>query len=767
MTGVTEKCQCKDGYVHDANGECRACTPGYKLEGSTCVLVDPCASACKGAHQTCIVQNLEAVCGCQDKFVLDNGVCIASAECNTRFEYENAGVAGKTVFVTGDFDAWSKSTHQMAEIGAGKFEASFFLEPGVYGYKYYVKELGDDGWFSKGTENGANNSITVKACGEPSGGDGPALSLVAAPDFVRGTVNFQVKFVPGKDASPIDGKPEAKLNNDGSVVDLTYDATSQIATIVDPGRAGAGKLSYTITAKNQAGVAADELFVPVWAEETPFNWRDAVLYFAFTDRFFNGKAANDMPKSGSEASTEWMGGDYEGLRQKVEAGYFDKLGVNTLWLSSVSMNTQNKSESEGHSYSGYHSYWPISTGWTGKNADLFASVTSNGMSITPIEPHFGTMEELKALIDAAHKRGIRVLVDFAANHVHQESPIFIKHQNDGWFHMTKHICNDANNWNDHPIDCWFAHDLPDINYSNADVRKLMIDHAIWLIKETNIDGFRIDAVKHMHDIFLIELREATDKIYKNTGLIFYMVGETFDYDPGLLNKYINDQMLHGQFDFPLYGQILRNILQGDGNYYEIKDFTNGEAERYNSNLMGTFMGNHDVSRAISCAAGDCGGKWGQNPEITDWFPHLKLKLAWTVLMTSPGVPLIYYGDEFGLEGANDPDNRRMMKFDGLNEQQGLTLAFVQKLGKIREEHSALRRGKRQNIDAYEKSWMYTMSDDTETILVGISGTGEAQTYTVPNNGKGWINLLDPSETLSETTEVTMREGKQIIVWKQK
>ena len=142
-------------------------------------------------------------------------------------------------------------------------------------------------------------------------------------------------------------------------------------------------------------------------------------------------------------------------------------------------------------------------------------------------------------------------------------------------------------------------------------------------------------------------------------------------------------------------------------------------------------------------------------------------------MTSPMIPLIYYGDEYGLEGANDPDNRRMMEFGGaLNQYQQETLQLVQKLGQIRRQHTALRYGKRQTVDAYARSYTYIMRDENETILVGINDSDEPQTYNLAEHGvnagsNGWIDLLDETNVVSETTSVTLTKDRQIIVWKEK
>ena len=110
------------------------------------------------------------------------------------------------------------------------------------------------------------------------------------------------------------------------------------------------------------------------------------------------------------------------------------------------------------------------------------------------------MNDFKAMVAAAHVKGIRIIVDFVANHVHTDAPLYQSHKNDQdpWFHWDNgnigqgYVCG----W-EKPIECWFAEYLPDFDYRNSDVMDRVMDHAIWLIQETNIDGFRLDAVKHM------------------------------------------------------------------------------------------------------------------------------------------------------------------------------------------------------------------------------------------------------------------------------
>lgn len=590
-------------------------------------------------------------------------------------------------------------------------------------------------------------------------------------------ISFELRFPAGSKVSVLKDGNSVNFNQSGDKITIKDSFGSE------------KKVSYTITGTAPDGTKLDTVYLPMWNESTAWDWRKAVMYFTFIDRFSNGDTSNDNPLNTGNPLTDWMGGDFAGLKAKVEDGYFERLGVNTLWLSSVSMNTQ---KAVGRA-SAYHSYWPLTTGYTDETAQMFSNYTSNGVAITPIEPHFGTLSELRALVKACHDRGMRILVDFAVNHVEADSPVYIQHPE--WFNhynladKDSILCEGPNdtqaNWNIIPETCWFGENLPDFDYTKPEVRKFVVDHAKWLIRTTGIDGFRLDAVKHMPTQFIIDLRKGIDEMMAASGQTFYIVGETFDGE-SMIKKYIGDTMLHGQFDFPLYNKIRDTLMRAADNdgaqYWQLKDFVNYNDTAYNNMcpalpekraIMSTFLGNHDVARAISHIHFDAEDKISTNPPVTDMWAYHRLRVSWAFLMTSPMVPLIYYGDEFGLEGANDPDNRRMMQFgDMLNDQQKETLALVQKLGQIRRDHPVLSLGTRRTINAKERSYMYLMKDANETILVGLSDLGdddvceEAEPYEVREGARGWEDLLNPSNVISQTTSIQFC-GRKIYVWKAK
>ena len=452
------------------------------------------------------------------------------------------------------------------------------------------------------------------------------------------------------------------------------------------------------------------------------DWRDTVMYFVMIDRFANGDPGNDRPINGVEFPGQYQGGDFKGLKQKIDEGYFNDLGVNVLWLTSPIDNDDGSNPgSDGHQYSGYHGYWP---------KDLDAA-----------ESKYGTEAELKAVIDAAHAKGIQVLIDYVMNHVHSSSSIY--QQNPGWFWPNDNgsggncVCGQGCNWDADRIRCWFDPFLPDFDFRNADARRYSVDNALQWAKRIGVDGFRLDAVKHLETVWLTDLRaRLTPEVAWDQP--FYMVGETFDGSRDLIKSYVDpNTMLDGQFDFPLRGQILSNILRRDGSMTDLGNFLATNDGFYGpGSVMSTFIGNHDVPRAVHIAedvpqfgAWD-GGKhraWSDQPSLPQSpNPFQRLAVAYTLLFTLPGIPMIYYGDEFAMPGAGDPDNRRFMQWTGHTAHQLALRDKIAALAKARHAHLALRRGTRTQLGVTNDVMVYKMTAPGDTVFVALNRADSAQ-----------------------------------------
>ncbi len=226
--------------------------------------------------------------------------------------------------------------------------------------------------------------------------------------------------------------------------------------------------------------------------ESDFDWRDAILYFVFLDRFFDGDPGNNMSVSGVPFEANYQGGDLVGLQQKIEEGYFDDLGVNVLWITSPIDNAQGIGEGrDGRTYSAFHGYWP---------RDMEA-----------VDARVGTEQELRAMVDVAHEHGIKVILDYAMNHVHAESPLVS--ENPTWFWPNDNgfggdcVCGSGCDWGgEEGRRCWFTSYLPDFDFTNSAARAWSVNNAIGWIERSGVDGLRLDAVKQATSHPLLNFR---------------------------------------------------------------------------------------------------------------------------------------------------------------------------------------------------------------------------------------------------------------------
>ncbi len=490
-----------------------------------------------------------------------------------------------------------------------------------------------------------------------------------------------------------------------------------------------------------------------------FKWQDSVIYFVFVDRFNNGDAGNDAA-IGVEGPTEWQGGDWAGVKAKVEEGYFNELGVNTLWLTVPMDNTSDKGiGTDGHFHSAYHGYWPT--------------------NLDATEEHFGTLQELKDLVTAAHDHELKVILDYAMNHVHASSPVYAEHAD--WFWPNDNgnggdcVCGMGCSWDDAVLNkrCWFTDYLPDFNFENAAARQYSVDNAIKWIQDTNIDGFRLDAVKHIADAWLFDMRaRVQSEIEPVTQEHFYMVGETFTGQKDTIKYYVRPDMLDGQFDFPLRMQLAASVLLRKGSMADLAGFLDDNDDFYGDGVMSTFIGNHDIPRAIHLAEDVplwddqwTDGKdraWMNTPALSDGMsPFERLGLSFTILFTTRGAPLVYYGDEIGLPGAGDPDNRRFMQWDGYSAGQSWLLQHIKDLGALRAEHSALRRGNRKTLSSGQHTLGYEMKDANETVYVAINrGDSAADVGGIPDGS--YLDALSGDMVGGGTVNVPARSARVLV-----
>ena len=414
-----------------------------------------------------------------------------------------------------------------------------------------------------------------------------------------------------------------------------------------------------------------------------------ILYSLMIDRFYNGNTANDWKMNSPEVLdiVDYQGGDLAGITQKISEGYFDELGVNTLWISPITQNpwdawgcypfkNGNKYDAskEYTKFSGYHGYWPIYA--------------------TKLEQRFGTPEELHTLLDSAHAHGINVVLDYVANHMHINSPTLQQHPD---WHTDSILPDGRRNfelWDDARLTTWFDKHIPTLDLEREEVCEQMTDSALYWLENYELDGFRHDACKHIPEGYWRMLGQKIATRWP--GRPIWMIGETYG-SPKLIGSYVKSGMLNAQFDFNVYFTT-REALCGLTGMDQVLANELTSLRTYGAHhTMGNISGNHDQIRFASIAGGAIDihsqGKeegWTQEVGIGDAEKAYKRALLLKVInMTLPGVPCIYQGDEYGEVGGNDPDNRHMMRFDGLNSNEQYMRAKVAELAHMRRHSMPL------------------------------------------------------------------------------
>ncbi len=650
----------------------------------------------------CLIPGLFVIC-CQDDSAKQT-----QRDCRLTVYYEPEEGHTGPFYLVGDFNNWEEGHTRLVDQNEdGVYVARLALPPGPAYYRIW-----DDGELLLD----ANNPLTaydeqekeqsfrrIADCSQPE-------LQVHSVEINEGKLDLQLRLLRNESDLPID--PESLSVQTAEGLKLGASASVSSGEIVATGSLPLGKSWLQVKAKDIEGNSA-ELSFPVWNEEEPFDWQDATIYQIVVDRFRKGQGV-----LASGPISHYLGGDLKGIQEAIEQGYFEELGVNVLWLSPLYDNPEGLYFGlDDHWYEAYHGYWP-----------------SDSLSV---EPHFGTPEDLDNLVKAAHQKGIRVLMDLVPNHVHQTNPYFIENKDKDWFNFPDGSCvcgRGTCSWATDIEYCWFTEYLPDFNWKKLEVVDRMRADALAWLKRFDLDGFRIDAVAMMPRLATRQLRDAFRTAIDIGGTRTYLIGETYtgSEGQGKIRWYLGPQGLDGQFDFPLMWQLREVIAHGSADMELLQDTIDESEAAWEGSgaVMGLILGNHDVTRFISEANDDpLNDSWGAPPEQPqNREAYQRLALAFAVLFTLPGAPIIYYGDEIGLPGASDPDNRRPFPVDvQLNEHARWLREQVQQLGQLRQTYSALRRGSRRSILAEDSTLGFLReSDDADSVLILLNGSTQAR-----------------------------------------
>lgn len=450
----------------------------------------------------------------------------------------------------------------------------------------------------------------------------------------------------------------------------------------------------------------------------PPDWiYDAIVYHIFVDRF--ATASDQPPMRSSESLTEFYGGTIRGITEKLD--YITRLGVNCLWLSPVMESPT------------YHSY--------------------NPSSYRDVSKRFGTNADLRELIAAAHARGMRVLLDFVANHTSNEHPAFVAAeqgdtpQRNEWYTFSPEYRNGYLTFYD-------VRAMPVLRTDNAPVREYLIDAARYWITEFGADGFRLDNVSGPAHAFWTFFQEGVKATHPDALTLGEVTGSMRD-----ITSYAG--RLDACMDFPLVKVIRRVFAQRESTLDQLLTRLIQHATEFPESLArALLLDNHDMHRFLWLAENDT----------------RRLKLALAFLMVLPGFPVIYYGAEVGLSQRDGPDGKDAYAREPMpwgDAQQRDVLEHFRWLIERRRETAALRRGQMariptQIIEGEHDQVGALMRWDERTGVILICNNSEAPArFTLdhtqlppPADDKTWgaieptnIWLLEP-EGIRPFTEIT-------------
>ena len=630
------------------------------------------------------------------------------------------GVFSGVTSVKGEFNNWQEREFGKCVLEGLTVECvSLNLKPGKYQYKLVAdgKEIDDPNnpiKISNGM-GGFNNVLEVK------GPNKDQLPKITTDSFTQTEIIISSENTDGVYAYWNNFRIEVKKEGD------------KFKLLIPPFAKYEARSHIRVYGYNNVA-ASNDLLIPlakgkVIIDPSKLNnndWHSSIMYFMMVDRFVDGDTSNNKPVNDPAilAKAQYYGGDIKGITQKIKAGYFQDLGINTIWISPI---TQNPTDAWGQfndpetKFSGYHGYWPITS--------------------TSVDYRLGNSADVKEMLRTAHSNGLSVLLDYVANHVHEQHALYQKHKDwvtplylpDGTMNTEK--------WDEHRLTTWFDTFLPTLDLEKQEVTDFMVDSAIYWITEYDFDGFRHDATKHIPNNFWRTLNKKVKKISQEKGKYIYQIGETYG-SHELINSYIGSGLLDAQFDFNMYDNTLPVFATQDESMTRLGEALEASLSTYGyHHLMGNITGNQDKPRFMSYADGTLSFDtpwmeykrmgWKQTIEVQDSLAYRKMAMFNAFNLTIPGIPIIYYGDEIGMAGAGDPDNRRMMRFENLKKQEAALQKEIGSLIQVRTKNLALVYGD------------FTVEENTTTKLkytrryfdnqVGITLNKEDWTYSISTN----------------------------------
>jgi cyclomaltodextrinase / maltogenic alpha-amylase / neopullulanase len=454
--------------------------------------------------------------------------------------------------------------------------------------------------------------------------------------------------------------------------------------------------------------------VPAWVQ-------DAIFYQVFPDRFANGDKDNDPPNivpwESEPTNHSFHGGDLRGIINNL--GYLLDLGITAIYLNPIFLSPSN------------HRY--------------------NVTDYFQIDPKLGTMQDFHDLIRLAHQFQVKLILDGAFNHCGRgffafsdilENQEFSPYTD--WFHIRKFPIDAYSPLKTKSYDAWWGFkSLPKFNTSNPRVRDYLMKAGEYWI-EQGADGWRLDVPNEIADnSFWDEFRQRIKKINPEA----YLVGEIWVLD----NHWVGEKTFDGLMNYPCRDTIL-GLVNGA---LLVEQFTARIEEIFNAypleNLLSMYslLGSHDIDRVLTVLNGDLD----------------KVKLAYLFQFAFPGTPAIYYGDEIGMTGGKDPQNRAAFRWDENTWNQNLR-SWLKKLIQVRKQYRALRSGAYQSlpIQNNQSCCAFIRVFENERMVCVFNLTPESQEIRIGGfpiegeEGLSGISCLSGDHFQAENGELSIRLG---------
>ncbi len=641
----------------------------------------------------------------------------------------------RSVTIAGTFNGWNRgATHLTPQPGSLAWRVTLELPPGIYPYRLVVN---GSRWLTPRDAprwNDGNGNVNALLLVAPTGfaqsnprvGDGSVTpsgvfhinNSTVPPSTVR-----PIRYVSRSDRGQFDLALRTRRSDVQSCEILTPSASRDpappiripmtrragdalfeywSARIALPGGAVSAKYAFIVRDAqderiyDSTGSLWNAGHSPRWFEvqaadfppfETPDWVRDAIFYQIFPDRFGNGDPRNDpadvAPWGSPPTGSNRMGGDLAGVLDHME--YLRDLGINALYLNPVFMSRSN----HGFDTTDY----------------------------TQIDPRFGTAAELKSLTARAHLHGYHVILDGVFNHTGVDfapfQSIVLEGRNSryrSWYFVhgfpvqVQAGLMNYEGWNG-------LRSLPKLNVANKETRDYLLDVATYWVREARIDGWRLDAANEVSHDFWKVFRKSVKAVDPDALLLGEIWSEA--------SEWLQGDEMDSVMNYPWRAATLDFFVVGRSSPSEFD--ARLERIRYDyapaaTAVMFNMLGSHDVERIATL----CKGDW------------VKERQAVVFQMTYPGAPCVYYGDEIGMEGGKDPDNRRAMPWDETKWNQ-TSRAFYRAAIALRRRRAVLRRGDYRTLAADNQTgiYAYLRSYKAERALVVFNRSDHTSKVTIP------------------------------------